>query len=76
MVKFVKESRSPILGRGADVGVEVQGEAQVQGRHEVQGEAQVQGEAKVHGRYEVRREGADVGVRAEVRGGSKVQSNS
>ena len=52
MVKFVKESRSPILGKGADVGVEVQGEAQVQGGHEVQGE------------------GADIGVRAEVRGGS------
>ena len=58
MRKLAKESRSPILGKGADVGVEVQGEAQVQGRYEVQGE------------------GADVGVRAEVRGGSKVQSNS
>ena len=56
--KLAKESRSPILGKGADVGVEVQGEAQVQGGHEVQGE------------------GADIGVRAEVRGGSKVQSNS
>ena len=57
-MKFAKESRSPILGRGEDVGVEVQGEAEVQGRHEV------------------RREGIDVGVRAEVRGGSKVQSTS
>ena len=57
-MKFAKESRSPILGKGADLGVEVQGEAQVQGRHEVRGE------------------GTDVGVRVEVRGGSKVQSNS
>ena len=57
-MKFAKESRSPILEKGADLGVEVQGEAQVQGRGEVRGE------------------GADVGVRAEVPGGSKVQSNS
>ena len=56
--KLAKESRSPVLGREADVGVEVQGEVQVQGRREVLGE------------------GIDVGVRAEVRGGSKVQSNS
>ena len=58
MRKLAKESRSPILVKGADVGVEVQGEAQVQGRHEV------------------RREVIDVGVRAEVREGGKVQSNS
>lgn len=57
-MKFAKESRSPILGKGADVVVKVQGEAQVQGRHEVLGEE------------------IDVGVKAEVLGGSKVQSNS
>ena len=36
--KLTKESRFPILGKGADIGVEVQGEAHVQGRYEVLGE--------------------------------------
>ena len=51
-MKFVKESRSPILGRGEDVGVEVQDEAQVQGRREVLGEG-----ADVGVRAEVREGG-------------------
>ena len=50
--KLAKESRSPILGRGEDVGVEVQDEAQVQGRREVLGEG-----ADVGVRAEVREGG-------------------
>ena len=49
-MKFAKESRFPILGKGADLGVEVQDEAQVQGRQEVLGEgADVGVRAKVRG---------------------------